>query len=194
MLSLGAVAADHYLPILVNGSIPWWSAVRSTSSTYNMISQLLSFTAILTGFLFSSRLYRYLNDVVVKDMISKAEETADRDGIRRALKMFVLVDGGSPVYQGACMLCTVLYFVWLHLFVIFPQWRQAAGLPYSLDITPFLGSWSRLLIYVLMTGVVGPMATAASGCAIFCGWVLTGKDVFDPLARDRRGASHQWRI
>jgi hypothetical protein len=185
MLGLGAVAADTYLPVLVTGSEPWW--VKPTSSTYSALWSALSLTAILMGFLVSSRLYRYLKSIVLEDMKTKAKKTSDPDRTRRTLKMFVLVAGGSPIYQGICALSTVAFFISLHVFFIFPQWQQAAGLPSSLDLTPFLGSWSILLIYVLMTGVVGPMATAASGFAIYCGVAFRDQDVFDPLAPDTRG-------
>jgi len=187
ILSLGAVAADHFVPILVAGPTPWWWAIRSIPATYRIFSSFLLIFALIMGFLVPYKLYHYFKDDVLKDMMKKAEQTSQPEKIKRTLKMFTLVAGGSSSYQGACVLFTVVFFVIIHLFFIIPQWQEIAGFTGSLDVRPLLGSWSKLLLYVLIGGVAGPMATTISAFMIFCGINLRGEDFFDPLAKDRRG-------
>jgi hypothetical protein len=120
-------------------------------------------------------------------MMKKAEQTPQPKKVKRTLKMFTLVAGGSSFYQGACVLFTIVFFIIIHLFFVIPQWQEVAGFTRGLDVRPFLGSWSRLLICVLIGGIVGPMATTVSAFTIFCGISFRGEGFFDPLAEDRRG-------
>jgi len=186
ILSLGAVAADHFVPILVVGPTPWWWTIRSMPASYNIFSLFLLLFALIMGFLVPCKLYHFFMDNVLQDMMEKAKKTPHPEKTKRTLKMFTLVAGGSSLYQGACVLFTVVFFIFLHLYLVIPQWQEVAGFARSLDATPFLGSWSTLLVCALIGGVVGPMATTFSAFTIFCG-SFRGKDFFDPLAEDRRG-------
>jgi len=187
ILSLGAVAADHFVPILVAGPTPWWWTTRSMSADYNIFSLFLLIFALIMGFLVPRELYHYFVNNVLQDMMKKDEQTPQPKKMKRTLKMFTVVAGGSSLYQGACVLFTVVLFIIIHLFFVIPQWQEIAGFTRGLDVMPLLGSWSRLLIYVLIGGVVGPMATTVSAFTIFCGINFKGEDFFDPLAKDRRG-------
>lgn len=155
-------------------------------ASYNVFSTFLLFFALIMGFLVPCRLYHFFKDNVLQDMVEKAEKTSHPEKTKRTLKMFTLVAGGSSLYQGVCILFTVTFFIVTHLFFVIPQWQEVAGFAKSLDVRPFLGSWSTPLIYALIGGVVGPMATTFSAFTIFCG-SFKGRDFFDPLAEDRRG-------
>lgn len=87
-----------------------------------MFPQLLTFFAAVIGFLGCWKIYHYLKNEVLEDMIKKAERSSKPTEIRRTLKMFVLVAGGSPIYQIACSITVILFFIYLHLYYIFPQW------------------------------------------------------------------------
>ena len=185
-LSLGAVAADHFVPILVVGPTPWWWTIRSMPASYNVFSLFLLFFALMMGFLVPCKLYHFFKGNVLQDMVEKAEKTPHPEKTKRTLKMFTLVAGGSSLYQGVCVLFTVVFFIVTHLCFVIPQWQEVAGFAKGLDVRPFLGSWSALLIYALIGGVVGPMATTFSAFTIFCS-SFKGRGFFDPLAEDRRG-------
>lgn len=187
VLSIGAMAADHFVPLLVAGPTPWWWTIRSVPEAYNVFSSFLVFFALIMGFLVPRRLYHYFKDDVLQGMMVKAEQTSRPEKIKRTLRMSTLVAGGSCFYQGVCVLVTIAFFIVIHLFFVIPQWQEIAGFMRSFDVSPFLGSWSRLLVCILMGGVVGPMATTVSAFTIFCGIKFKGKDFFDPLAEDRRG-------
>lgn len=187
ILILGAVAADHFVPILVVGPVPWWWTIRYMPATYRIFSSFLLISALIMGFLVPCKLYHYFVDHVLRDTMKKAEQTPQPKRMRRTLKMFTVVAGGSSLYQGACVLVTVMLFIIIQLFFVIPQWQEIAGFARGLDVRPFLGSWSNLLIYILIGGIVGPMATTVSAFAIFCGINFKGKDFFNPIAEDRRG-------
>jgi len=187
ILSIGAMAADHFVPLLVAGPSPWWWTIRSVPEAYNIFSSFLLVFALIMGFLVPCKLYHYFRDDVLQGMMAKASQTSRPEKIGRTLRMFTLVAGGSSFYQGVCVLVTIALFIIVHLLFIIPQWQEIAGFTRSFDVSPFLGSWSRLLVCVLMGGVVGPMTTTVSAFTIFCGIKFKGKDFFDPLAEDRRG-------
>jgi len=182
VLSTIAVTADNLVPTFVLDSSPWWSKFRSMSAVDNVFF----FLTLISGFLLPYRLYSYLIDHVLPDMVKKAEKTPQSKKIKSTLKMFTLVAGGSALYQGICILVTLLLFVGLQTFYLFPLWRETLGLPRVFDITPFLSSWSNMLFYILLA-IVGPMSTAIAGFVIYCGKKFRNMDLFDPAAKDRRG-------
>jgi len=187
ILSIGAMAADYFVPILLIGSDPWWWTIRPVLTPYRVFSLFLLGFALVMGFLVPWKVYHFFLDDVLQDMMEKAEKSLQPKKIKRTLKMFTLVAGGSSLYQGACIIFTVALFVIIQLFFVFPQWREVAGFTRGFDPTPFLGSWSTLLIYALIGGVVGPMATTISAFTVFCGATFNGEEFFDYLAKDRRG-------
>jgi hypothetical protein len=89
------------------------------------------------------------------------------------------------------MLVAVLLFMIAHICFVIPQWQEIAHLTRSIDLTPFLGSWSELLLYALIGGIVGPIATTVSAFAIYCGLSFrcarSGESFFNFFAADRRG-------
>lgn len=186
-LSLVATAASYLLPILVAGPNPWWWTIRPRSIAYEMSSfVLLSFAAVM-GFLVPHMLYHYLAYEVLEDMNKKANKTSQPKRIARTLKMFTLVAGGSSLYQAACMFIACALFIVIKLFFVIPRWQQLAGIVGGLDMRPLLTDWAGLLLYALIGGIVGPMATTISAFMIYCGITFEDGDFFDPLAKDERG-------
>jgi len=186
-LSLVAMAASYLLPMLVAGPDPWWWTIKPRSIAYEMSSfVLLSFAAVMS-FLVPRRLYHYLVDEVLEDMNKKANKTSQPKRITRTLKMFTLVAGGSSLYQAVCMFIACALFIVIKLFFVIPQWQQLASIGGGLDIRPLLTDWAGLLLYALMGGIVGPMATTISAFIIYCGITFENGDFFDPLAKDGRG-------
>jgi len=187
ILSFGTTIADCLVPVLVAGRTPWWWAIGPTPIAYNISFFILLNFALIMGFLVPRQLYHYFMDETLQDMMDKAKHAPQHKKIIRTLKMFSEVAGGSLVYQGTCVLVACVLFISINLFFIIPQWQEIAGFTRGLDVRPLLGSWSVLLIYILIGGVVGPMATTISAFIIFCSISLKNEDFFDPLAKDRRG-------
>lgn len=85
------------------------------------------------------------------------------------------------------MFITCAIFIIIKIFFVIPQWQQTAGIVGGLDIRPLLTDWVGFLLFALMGGIIGPMATTISAFIIYCGTTFTGEKNFDPLAKDKQG-------
>lgn len=170
-VSVGATILQYVTSTLITGHPPWWGglSVKSIAAI-----ALLNFAAIM-GFLLPRRVYHLFREVL-GDTIEKAKRSspkAERDIQIKNMNKFAEVAGGSVLYQGICILITVALFVSVNII-----W---------LGIESLFTSWFDLLLYVLIGGIVGPMATTISGFLVYCGTIFKRKEHFDPLASDRRG-------
>lgn len=169
-VSVGATILQYVTSTLITGHSPWWGelSVKSIAAI-----ALLNFAAVM-GFLVPRRVYHLFREVQ-DNMIEKARSSpkAERNIQIRDMQKFGEVAGGSFLYQGICILITVALFVSVNII-----W---------LGIESLFTSWFDLLLYVLIGGIVGPMATTISGFLIYCGTIFERKEHFDPLASDRRG-------
>jgi len=186
LLSIGATGLDFLISFLIAGPEPWWTNESSTFAFQTATVVLLNI-ACIAGLIASRKVYHYLTDEVLPQMMEKAKKSPEPTRIINVMKMFTQVCGGSPLYQGACAVWTALLFVVVHIFILVPQWQAIAGIKTGLDITPLLANWLGLLSYILIGGVVGPMATTVSGFIVYCGLVFRNGRFFDPFAIDRRG-------
>jgi len=186
LLSIGVTGLDFLISFLIAGPKPWWTDGPSTYAFRLVIVVLLNI-ACIAGLIASRKVYHYLTDEVLPEMMEKAKKSVEPKRIITVMKMFTQVCGGSPLYQGACAIWTVFLFVVIHISILIPRWQAIAGIKTGLDITPLLTDWLGLLSYIIIGGVVGPMATTVSGFIVYCGLVFRKGEFFDPFAIDRRG-------
>jgi len=159
-------------------SLTWWWT-PSSNTALELWRIILFNLAVILGLMLLRSTYQRLKEEVFPSMLEKAKITqlrSEKESILKILVMFTEVAGGSRLYQGICILLTIsLYFI-LEIYFCLTLGRLMSPIS-ALDV----------MVYVVMAGLVGPLATAISGFVVFCGLTFEDPKYFDLLAPDQRG-------